>query len=264
MLKKFAPIAIALSLAAGALPVAAEVLPAGSPAVERFAERQLVGVYKMQPVYALGQTIEPGIMRVGYHPELGLLLAQNDKLLALTLQSVDTDHQSANFLDEAGGLVTFRASLGTASLTMASGTTFSMIHIRPLAPQDVDAIQHAMALAGAVAAPQQAPVAQPATAPAAAAQPRPSFDCAKASTAIEGMICGNAELADLDSRLAVAYRDLRQVADDPEREKRDQVAWVREVRNACKTVDCLLQTYTERVDDLEATAQYLSKPAAFR
>lgn len=254
MLKKFAPIAIALSLAAGALPVAAEVLPAGSPAVERFAERQLVGVYKMQPVYALGQTIEPGIMRVGYHPELGLLLAQNDKLLALTLQSVDTDHQSANFLDEAGGLVTFRASLGTASLTMASGTTFSMIHIRPLAPQDVDAIQHAMALAGAVAAPQQAPVAQP----------RPSFDCAKASTAIEGMICGNAELADLDSRLAVAYRDLRQVADDPEREKRDQVAWVREVRNACKTVDCLLQTYTERVDDLEATAQYLSKPAAFR
>lgn len=264
MLKTIAPIALALSLAAGSLPAAAQVYQAGAPQAGQFIEQQLAGVYQMQPVHMAGQVIEQGLLRVGFHPEMGVMMAQNGRALPLKLHTADTANNSINLIDGRGQLVTFRNVFGVATLTLASGETMHMPHVRALAQQDADILAQAYVDAGlAVIADQGAPVAQVAagSAPSHAA---PSFDCAKASTAIEGMICGSAELAELDSRLAEAYREVRQRADDPEAEKREQVEWVRTVRGACKTVQCLQEAYAVRVNDLELLAQYLSKPREFR
>jgi uncharacterized protein len=40
-----------------------------------------------------------------------------------------------------------------------------------------------------------------------------SFDCGKASTKIEQMICNNQELSDLDSKMAKSYKDALSVYD---------------------------------------------------
>lgn len=92
----------------------------------------------------------------------------------------------------------------------------------------------------------------------------PSFDCAKASTATEKLICSDAGVASLDADLAKVYKNL--LPDYPDRAalKKEQVNWIRTKRDGCSTIDCLKQIYQERLDDLSSTQQYLSKPAEFR
>lgn len=92
----------------------------------------------------------------------------------------------------------------------------------------------------------------------------PSFSCAKASSHSEKLICSDAEMAAMDSRLADGYRRLLSLTDDPAGLKREQANWLKATRNACRTADCMKSAYRERIDDLETTAQYLSKPAEFR
>lgn len=78
-----------------------------------------------------------------------------------------------------------------------------------------------------------------------------SFNCAKASTNIEKMICGNAELSKLDEELNAAYKIVLQ---DEKREntiKQAQKLWIKE-RNSCLDIICLKGTYSAR------TAQLLS------
>lgn len=271
-MRKALSTALALLIFGGTLPATAEVYPAGSQASAEFAQQNLAGVYKLQKGFSSGRTVDPGFLRVALDTEGNVLLVHNDTLMGLTLQSVDTDNHSANLLDGRGGLATFKSVFGTAKLTLEDGMTHRAIFVRALAPQDIAVVERAYGAtqrseqAATPAAPTPAPV--PASAPVPSAEAakviRPSFDCLKASTAIEGMICGNAELADLDTRLADAYKWLLGVSDDPAVEKREQIAWIRNKRNACKTVDCLIQVYTDRADDLEATAQYLSKPKEFR
>ncbi len=92
----------------------------------------------------------------------------------------------------------------------------------------------------------------------------PSFDCARAGTATERLICSDAGVASLDADLAKAYKNL--LPDYPDRAalKKEQVNWIRTKRDGCSTIDCLKQVYQERLDDLSSTQQYLSKPAEFR
>ncbi|NHN76841.1 DUF1311 domain-containing protein [Azotobacter chroococcum] len=275
-MRKALSTALALLIFGGTLPATAEVYPAGSQASAEFAQQNLAGVYKLQKGFSSDRTVDPGFLRVALDTEGNVLLVHNDTLMGLTLQSVDTDNHSANLLDGRGGLATFKSVFGTAKLTLEDGTTHHAIFVRALAPQDIAVVERAYGAARrserattpATPTPAPAPAPAPVPAPAPSAEAakaiRPSFDCLKASTAIEGMICGNAELADLDTRLADAYKWLLGVSDDPAVEKREQIAWIRNKRNACKTVDCLIQVYTDRADDLEATAQYLSKPKEFR
>ncbi|WP_297803371.1 hypothetical protein [uncultured Brevundimonas sp.] len=111
----------------------------------------------------------------------------------------------------------------------------------------------------AAAAPSTAAPAQPAaSAPAAAtaSQPttvrgqsarrasqfQPSFDCARASTRVEHLICGNESLSRLDRQMAAVYRAER---NDPNALAR-QRAWLQK-RNACTTEECLHDVYALRV-----------------
>ena len=82
----------------------------------------------------------------------------------------------------------------------------------------------------------------------------PSFDCNKASTRVERMICDHRGIARLDSELAEAYRTaLRdsQWASANRRIRRDQKEWIAE-RNECSTPRCLRQAYKRRIDELYA------------
>lgn len=75
-----------------------------------------------------------------------------------------------------------------------------------------------------------------------------SFDCAKAKTQVERMICKDRKLSAKDSQLAGLFRDhLQSVGPTyaPSR-KRDQRAWLRQ-RNACQDLACLNQLYDDRI-----------------
>lgn len=57
----------------------------------------------------------------------------------------------------------------------------------------------------------------------------PSFDCSKASTEVEKLICGNDVLSKLDNNLATAYADVFSKLDETEKValKKTQIEWIR-------------------------------------
>ncbi len=86
------------------------------------------------------------------------------------------------------------------------------------------------------------------------AQAAPSFDCAKASTRVEFMICDHPRIARLDSELADAYRIA--LRDSPwasanRRIRAEQKDWIAE-RNRCRDPRCLRQLYRQRIAQLRA------------
>lgn len=79
-----------------------------------------------------------------------------------------------------------------------------------------------------------------------------SFDCTKASTPIEKLVCQNLFLSKLDDALAKNYGDLLQSNGNnyPKKQLREeQRAWLLD-RNACKDAKCLVEIYGDRVDEL--------------
>jgi uncharacterized protein len=74
----------------------------------------------------------------------------------------------------------------------------------------------------------------------------PSFDCRKASTTVEKLICANPRLSKLDADLADIYKEA--VSKDGTI-RDDQRSWNRE-KNKCVDVECLKIAYEDRLDDL--------------
>lgn len=84
----------------------------------------------------------------------------------------------------------------------------------------------------------------------------PSFDCHKATTHIEKMICASPTLSALDSKLQQTYKRALAVLVDPKsaslRSDREQVVknqrdWLTYQRNICLTDTCLRRLYTARI-----------------
>lgn len=76
-----------------------------------------------------------------------------------------------------------------------------------------------------------------------------SFDCARASSAAERLICSTPLLSSLDEELAEVYSWRRQEATADARLASSQRAWIRR-RDECATPGCLQQRYEERVAEL--------------
>jgi uncharacterized protein len=77
-----------------------------------------------------------------------------------------------------------------------------------------------------------------------------SFDCEKATSEVEKLICGNEELSRLDESLNKAYlralertRNIRQAIND-------QRQWLKNERNACRNSECLKRAYETRIKEL--------------
>jgi len=81
-----------------------------------------------------------------------------------------------------------------------------------------------------------------------------SFDCKKATTAAEKMICSNSSLSSLDEELAKVYLQALTSASDREALKKEQRDWVKKKRNLCINVDCLFSSYQARIAQLKADA----------
>ena len=75
-----------------------------------------------------------------------------------------------------------------------------------------------------------------------------SFDCAKAGTPVEHMICADPGVSALDQRLAEAYKSAS--ARDPH-VKETQREWLATSRNKCGTTACLSEAYGARLDALK-------------
>jgi uncharacterized protein YecT (DUF1311 family) len=94
--------------------------------------------------------------------------------------------------------------------------------------------------------------AKPAAQPAPSAAIVASFDCAKASSQIETLICSSPETADADRRLAAAYSAARAKSSDPSTLKADQRNWLTTERNACTDAACLTKVMEARIQKLSA------------
>jgi len=76
-----------------------------------------------------------------------------------------------------------------------------------------------------------------------------SFDCGKAQTKVEHIICDNPDISKLDEELAQSYKAALQDQTKAAQTKRKQKLWVKE-RNNCPDVDCVKQVYKARVQAL--------------
>jgi hypothetical protein len=89
-----------------------------------------------------------------------------------------------------------------------------------------------------------------------------SFDCAKAKTKIEKLICANPKLSQLDEKVSALYKKVLEQSPVPEDTKEQQREWVKDPRNLCKDAACLEEAYASRISDLEEDLKRLPfKPA---
>src|SRR5262249_33022035 len=73
-----------------------------------------------------------------------------------------------------------------------------------------------------------------------------SFDCAKATTAVEKMICADPALSQADERLAEAYKQAMSATLASQSSRRAQFRWLAD-RNEAKTAAALLDSYQRRI-----------------
>jgi uncharacterized protein len=78
-----------------------------------------------------------------------------------------------------------------------------------------------------------------------------SFDCRKAGTAIEKMICGDQRLSALDEALASSFKEAMRT--NPGTARPAQLEWLKQ-RNACQDVACVAAAYQSRISDLRSSS----------
>ena len=75
----------------------------------------------------------------------------------------------------------------------------------------------------------------------------PSFDCQKASTAVEKLICDDEGLSLLDKKMAGLYSIGLKKQDFSQSFRNGQRIWIRDYRNKCRDKECLISTYNKRI-----------------
>lgn len=78
-----------------------------------------------------------------------------------------------------------------------------------------------------------------------------SFDCTKAATRAEKIICADPALSGMDEELAKTYAQARQKSPDKETLTKAQRAWVKNVRDSCPDNRCMLKAYLDRIANLQ-------------
>lgn len=76
-----------------------------------------------------------------------------------------------------------------------------------------------------------------------------SFDCRKASSQVEKLICANENLSKLDSSLGRLYNSRKK--NNPSLVN-EQKQWLLKDRNTCQTNACLIKAYSSRIKALHA------------
>ena len=81
----------------------------------------------------------------------------------------------------------------------------------------------------------------------------PSFDCTKATSPAERLICSDSDLSKLDVDLNAIFADVRKSATDKKQVRADQLAWMKNSRNACSDKQCMVKAYKQRITDLTSS-----------
>lgn len=84
-----------------------------------------------------------------------------------------------------------------------------------------------------------------------------SFDCAKAVSKVENMICTDTEISALDVHMAGLYKNILDSVSDKESIKVQQRNWIN-IRNECNDYLCLKQRYKEHISKLELIKENIS------
>jgi uncharacterized protein len=79
-----------------------------------------------------------------------------------------------------------------------------------------------------------------------------ALDCSRAKTNVEKLLCSNPRLAEADERLAFAFRGAIRRGADSKALMEAQGVWIREARDVCNDVECMLRAYEERISDLDS------------
>jgi uncharacterized protein YecT (DUF1311 family) len=77
-----------------------------------------------------------------------------------------------------------------------------------------------------------------------------SFNCNKATSRVEKLICASEHLSGLDRTLAEAYTTVAAHSRDFSAVQARQREWLRSTRNACSDAACLDAAYTKRIKEL--------------
>lgn len=78
-----------------------------------------------------------------------------------------------------------------------------------------------------------------------------SFDCAKAATPMERLICSNDSVSQLDEDLGQAYKEaLVKYADKKDMLVRQQRNWIKWIRSQCTDPSCLVTLYEARIGEI--------------
>ncbi|MGC2049853.1 MAG: lysozyme inhibitor LprI family protein [Gallionella sp.] len=89
-----------------------------------------------------------------------------------------------------------------------------------------------------------------------------SFDCAKAATKVEKLVCADAGLSKLDEELNADYKTALQKYGQAKTTKVEQAQWIKD-RNSCESNDCLKALYQARLQELNIEpAQFIAMPPA--
>jgi uncharacterized protein len=89
---------------------------------------------------------------------------------------------------------------------------------------------------------------------ATTARTRPSFDCSKARSTNEKLICGDEELASLDRELGRLYSRAKERADDRRAFQQDSDRQWQQRESNCQDRECLRRWYAQRRAQLEPQA----------
>lgn len=94
-----------------------------------------------------------------------------------------------------------------------------------------------------------------------------SFDCGKARTRTEKLICSDDGLSKADEEMAAAYKNARQLAsqfapEDAKEIKEGQVEWLTDQANNCTDRQCLVDAYKARNAELAFYVSHLKNDAA--
>ena len=91
-----------------------------------------------------------------------------------------------------------------------------------------------------------------------------SFDCTKATTNVEMLICKDTptsrEISELDVTLNNLYSLAVKNSNNPAALKKEQINWLKQVRDKCNDVSCLEEVYTLRVLQLTNRTSDSSSP----
>jgi len=78
-----------------------------------------------------------------------------------------------------------------------------------------------------------------------------SFDCTKAGSHVEKLICSNTELSKLDEKLSIAYAQKQSSSKSKNELKSSQRRWLVEKRNTCADAPCIKKAYETRLNEID-------------